>query len=178
MQSNRKNRSLLLSRTNHSPFFELGTRELVDISCRSLVSSRQISCRTPPFDKHVPHRVERLTLRVDGANFTLPYPFTYVHDPSVHRVHPLESFVSGGRSLLVYGVNFASLQKPMIGVFNGHGLVNDSVCTVINDTLLVCPSPNVADEAEASARNAIRDISGLSSSNPTLLQVSRYELTV
>lgn len=95
-----------------------------------------------------PWRVQRLTLRIDGANFTLPYPFTYVSDPSVHRISPLESFMSGGRQILVMGTSFASLQQPKMGVFNGHGLVNDSLCTVLNDTLLVCPSPSVLEQTE------------------------------
>lgn len=107
----------------------------------------------PP--REPPQRVQRLTLRIDGANFTLPYPFTYVSDPTVHRISPLESFVSGGRNILVTGTSFASLQQPKMGVFNGHGLVNDSLCTVLNDTLLVCPSPSVREQTE-SKNNPLR----------------------
>lgn len=141
------------------------------LPCRSLASSRQISCRTSPSDQETPRRVERLTLRVDGSNFTLPYPFTYVSDPFVQRISPLESFISGGRPLLVIGGSFAALQQPKMGVFNGHGMVNESLCSVINDTLLVCPSPSVRDEAENSApsssssslarssASAVRDVS-------------------
>ena len=95
---------------------------------RSLASSRQLSCRTSP--SPLPSlKITQLLLRIDGANFTLNYPFLYTHDPIIESIYPLESFISGGRSIMVTGNNFLSIQQPKMIVSSDISDVN------INETV-------------------------------------------
>ncbi|EEC13881.1 plexin B, putative, partial [Ixodes scapularis] len=118
---------------------------LDDIVChveRSLASSSQISCRTSrsPFPSY---QVSQLTLRIDGANLTLANPFFYTQDPSLHRIQPLKSFLSGGRHIHIYGTNLTSIQQPRMAVFNSLRQINETSCHVLNSSVMVCPSPAV-----------------------------------
>ncbi|KAG0431453.1 hypothetical protein HPB47_021772, partial [Ixodes persulcatus] len=118
---------------------------LDDIVChveRSLASSSQISCRTSrsPFPSY---QVSQLTLRIDGANLTLANPFFYTQDPSLHRIQPLKSFLSGGRHIHIYGTNLTSIQQPRMAVFNSLRQINETSCHVLNASVMVCPSPAV-----------------------------------
>lgn len=148
-------------------------------SCRSCVASRW-SCSWCIEENACTHDASQCRKAV-GANLTRPYPPRCPSDPFVQRISPLESFISGGRALFVIGVNFATLQQPKMGVFNGNGLVNESLCNVINDTLLVCPSPSVRDAADnsvpvastfaRSSSSAIRDVSDASMNQEMRLRI-------
>ncbi|RWS11985.1 plexin B-like protein [Dinothrombium tinctorium] len=122
-----------------------------DLVCdikKTTITNKQISCRTPssPF---APYTVETLRVVIDGANLTLYKPFTFIEDPKITSFSPKKSFFSGGRRVTVTGVNFSSIQQPKMGVFNHHSLlINETMCTVVNDTLMHCPSPSVEREVE------------------------------
>lgn len=122
---------------------------LDDLPCRverSLASSSQISCRTTR--SPVPsYQVSQLLLRIDGANLTYTEPFTYTADPTIRYIHPLKSFISGGRPIKVLGTNLTSIQQPRMVVFNEHSVVNETACHVINMSTMICPSPAVRAEA-------------------------------
>ncbi|XP_065306120.1 plexin-B-like [Dermacentor albipictus] len=118
---------------------------LDDIVChveRSLASSSQISCRTSR-SPYPSYQVSQLILRIDGANLTLSNPFFYTEDPSLHRIQPLKSFLSGGRHIHIYGTNLTSIQQPRMAVFNRFRQVNETSCHVLNASVMVCPSPAV-----------------------------------
>ncbi|PRD35992.1 UNVERIFIED_CONTAM: PlexB [Trichonephila clavipes] len=120
-----------------------------DLPCRverSLASSSQISCRTTrsPVPSYV---VSQLILRIDGANITYPNPFTYTSDPTLRYIHPLKSFMSGGRYVKVMGTNLTSVQQPRMVVFNEHNVVNETVCEVTNASTMLCPSPAVRPDS-------------------------------
>ncbi|XP_077487352.1 plexin-B-like [Amblyomma americanum] len=118
---------------------------LDDIVChveRSLASSSQISCRTSR-SPYPSYQVSQLVLRIDGANLTLNNPFFYTEDPSLHKIQPLKSFLSGGRHIHIYGTNLTSIQQPRMAVFNRFRQINETSCHVLNASVMVCPSPAV-----------------------------------
>lgn len=87
---------------------------------RALASSGQLVCRTTaaPYPSYV---VSRLLLTIDGANLSLANPYLYTADPTITRVEPLQSFFSGGRSLVVTGTGFTSVQQPRMVVMTRKG---------------------------------------------------------
>ncbi|GFY46216.1 hypothetical protein TNIN_212321 [Trichonephila inaurata madagascariensis] len=122
---------------------------LDDIPCevdRTLASNSQISCRTTK--SPIPsYNVSQLRLSVDNALLTLPNPFIYRDDPVVKKITPLKSFVSGGRAVTVSGVNFLPVQQPRMVVYYNDSLVNETICEVRSDHMMVCPSPSVSGSA-------------------------------
>ncbi|KAG8187056.1 hypothetical protein JTE90_019266 [Oedothorax gibbosus] len=124
---------------------------LDDLPCtveRSLASSSQLSCRTAR--SPVPSlAVGRLVLRIDGAERTVPHPFTYTADPTLRSLHPTTTFMSGGRYVKVVGTNLTSIQQPRMVVYNEHKVVNETVCEVRNASVMLCPSPAVRPDALA-----------------------------
>jgi plexin A len=67
---------------------------------KMLASSTQISCRTTA-SKSSSYVVRHLVLKIDNATLTLPRPFRYVPDPTILRIYPLKSYMSGGRTVTV-----------------------------------------------------------------------------
>ncbi|XP_042903484.1 plexin-B isoform X2 [Parasteatoda tepidariorum] len=122
---------------------------LDDLPCnvdRTLASNSQISCRTTR--SPVPnYNVSTLKLFVDKAILVLHNPFSYRDDPIVKKITPLKSFVSGGRAVTVSGVNFLPVQQPRMIVYLNDTLVNETICEVRSDHLMVCPSPSVSSSA-------------------------------
>lgn len=121
---------------------------LNDLPCRverPLASSSQLSCRTTRAP--VPsYSIKQLLLRIDNTNLSLKDPFLYTQDPSIKRIEPLRSYFSGGRVLGVIGTNLTSIQQPQMLVFSHAGVVNKTFCTVVNATMMMCPSPAVHSE--------------------------------
>ncbi|XP_022708589.1 plexin-B-like [Varroa jacobsoni] len=122
---------------------------LDDIPCiveRSLASSGQLSCRTSRAPLYN-YKVEQLILQVDGARLILPHPFVFVEDPNILDIRPLRSYQSGGREILVRGEFLDSVQQPRMAVFdpgdNDNKPLNETTCSVVNSTLMICPSPFV-----------------------------------
>ncbi|RWS18010.1 plexin-B-like protein [Dinothrombium tinctorium] len=140
--------------------FNIGSNMKVfldDFPCdvkKTMIANNQISCRTTssPF---APYVVQRLRVIIDGANLTLHTPFTFIEDPKIVDIFPKKSFISGGRSIMVLGENFISIQEPKMAIFNSVSLINESLCTVLNNTAMICASPSVEDEAINSIRSAV-----------------------
>ncbi|XP_022239400.1 plexin-B-like [Limulus polyphemus] len=114
---------------------------------RTLASNSQVSCRTTraPYPWY---NVTQLILRIDNATLTLPSPFIYTEDPSILRIYPLKSFVSGGRSVTVDGTYLSSIQQPWMAVFKDNFRLNKTLCTVHSHSQMVCPSPAITQEVE------------------------------
>lgn len=141
---------------------------------RTLASSQQISCITPSlnqiqeqsehqYTKHLqtfyqnaannPQQsvlaiISHLKLKIDNLVISKSINFTYIDDPIVKRINPLRSPISGGRLINVYGLNFRSIQQPRMLVLavDGIHILNETICNVINDEHLVCPSPPINNQ--------------------------------
>uniref|UniRef100_T1IKW3 Uncharacterized protein n=1 Tax=Strigamia maritima TaxID=126957 RepID=T1IKW3_STRMM len=118
---------------------------LDDLPCRvdsSLTTSAHLSCLTTRAS--TPDRVlNKLVVSVDGANRTLNYTFAFTRDPTISKISPTESFLSGGRHILVEGTDLTSIQLPRMAVYHKSKAVNETNCNVLNQTLMECPSPPV-----------------------------------
>lgn len=114
---------------------------------KMLASSTQISCRTTPA-KYSSQTIGKLVVKIDNATLSLDAaPFRYVPDPTIQRIYPLKSYVSGGRAMTVVGTNFDVIQQPRMAIFGIDGsFINDTVCEVVNPGQMNCPSPPVNSE--------------------------------
>lgn len=82
---------------------------------------------------------------VDNANLTISKPFLYTENPNIKRITPDQSYLSGGRILSVLGERFQSIQTPKMGVYYRKQLINETYCTIVNNTLMFCPTPSVKE---------------------------------
>ncbi|XP_065351810.1 plexin-B isoform X4 [Cloeon dipterum] len=105
-------------------------------------SSSRITCITSKANN--PRQINRLTLSIDGANRTLEGNcFNYTKDPTIMEIKPLKSFASGGRMITVHGTDLDSIQKPEMVVYSDNEPINKTICNVLNDALMECPSPPI-----------------------------------
>jgi plexin A len=107
-------------------------------------SSSRITCITSRANG--PQQINSLHLLIDGANRTLNGNcFNYTMDPTILEIKPLKSFVSGGRMITVHGTNLDTIQKPEMIVYldDDPSPVNKTVCSVINQAQMECPSPPI-----------------------------------
>ena len=114
---------------------------------KMLASSTQISCRTTAAKNGHQQTISRLIVKIDNATLSLDSPFRYLPDPTIQRIYPLKSYVSGGRSMTVVGTNFDTVQQPRMAIFGIDGsFINDTVCEVLSAGQMSCPSPPVNAE--------------------------------
>lgn len=116
------------------------------------MSSQQISCVTAPNLLASSMRISRLSLTIDNSTHYLPYPFTYQPDPIITSIEPTESFVSGGRLILILGHHLASPQSNKLMVYHEHkhNIINATSCITQNDTLITCLTPAISRDLLAS----------------------------
>lgn len=98
---------------------------------------------------------------IDNSTHYLPYPFTYQPDPIITNIEPAESFVSGGRLILITGQNLASPQSTKLMVYHEHkpNIINGTSCRPQNDTLITCLTPALSREMLASLNTSPFDTS-------------------
>lgn len=111
----------------------------------SLISSEQIVCKTSP-SKQPSRAIRQLRLIIDDAQIIRDENvFYYTQDPTISRIFPLRSYLSGGRPINVYGTNLTSVQvsKMVILDLTTGKRVNESICQLQDDTRMQCPSPAV-----------------------------------
>ena len=94
----------------------------------------------------LPRKIRNLVVTVDGARRTLPMPFTYLPDPKVLEMKPMRSPWSGGRILTVHGSNLNAIQAPKVIVLFQDHILNSSLCRVVSDAQMDCPSPTLQPE--------------------------------
>lgn len=97
-------------------------------------------------DIRLPRKIRTLVITVDGARRSLPMPFTYTPDPTILELKPLRTPWSGGRILTVHGTHLNSVQAPRITVLLHEHVLNSSLCRVISDAQMDCPSPTLRQE--------------------------------
>lgn len=113
---------------------------------KALASNSQISCKTSK-SPTASNNISRLILKIDNATQVIPDPFSYTEDPTILRISPLKSFVSGGRNVMVIGSNLHAVQQPRIAVFYEDQVLNETVCEVLSPSTMSCPSPPINAEA-------------------------------
>uniref|UniRef100_G1KNN3 Plexin A4 n=1 Tax=Anolis carolinensis TaxID=28377 RepID=G1KNN3_ANOCA len=111
-----------------------------------------IICNTTAFTNSLERSVVDVTVKVDKAilHMELEKPkshkelkFKYVEDPTVLRIEPEWSIVSGNTPITVWGTNLDLIQNPQIrSKYGGKEHIN--VCEVQNDTEMVCQAPALA----------------------------------
>uniref|UniRef100_A0A8D0CSP1 Plexin A2 n=1 Tax=Sander lucioperca TaxID=283035 RepID=A0A8D0CSP1_SANLU len=90
----------------------------------------------------------QVSLSVDRANVPGSLAFEYIEDPTVQRIEPLWSIISGHTTLTVTGTNLDVVQEPRVRVkYAGHESVN--VCKVLNTTTISCFAPSLKAEYTA-----------------------------
>ncbi|XP_075926809.1 plexin-B3-like isoform X3 [Petromyzon marinus] len=83
--------------------------------CRNVeVTESEVKCRTSSYPE--PGEAEVVLNYGPLAQRRLSGLYTYTLDPEVHNVEPKESFISGGRTILVTGTNLDSVEQPLVRV--------------------------------------------------------------
>lgn len=91
-------------------------------------------------------RIQKLTLIIDNSTQHLHYPFSYQPDPIISNIEPTESFLAGGRLILVTGQHLSSPQTIRLIVYHEHrpNIINATACSYQNDTLVTCLTPAIS----------------------------------
>ncbi|KAM6436242.1 plexin-A4 isoform 2-T3 [Liasis olivaceus] len=87
-------------------------------------------------------KVDKATLHkeLEKAKMHKELKFKYVEDPSILRIEPEWSIVSGNTPVTVWGTNLDLIQNPQIRAKYG-GKEHINVCEVQNETEMVCQAP-------------------------------------
>ncbi|XP_045144860.1 plexin-A4 [Echinops telfairi] len=81
-----------------------------------------------------------VTVQVDRARIHHDLFFQYVEDPTIVRMEPEWSIVSGNTPISVWGTNLNLIQNPQIRAKHG-GKEHTNICEVLNDTEMTCQAP-------------------------------------
>ncbi|CAL1537486.1 unnamed protein product [Lymnaea stagnalis] len=122
---------------------------LADVSCKVVkVSNTSVECIT----SKVWHLEPKSPIKVffDDKEYTLNRFFMYKDDPTITRIAPLESILEGGRILTVTGTEFLSIQEPKMFAYipsltGDVTLTNETICQVMNNNVMKCPTPPLVD---------------------------------
>lgn len=65
--------------------------------------------------------------------------------PVIFVVNPLESFASGGRRIFLHGSGFNSATNCKMVLYNFYSaeIINETTCSIMNDTVIQCITPSV-----------------------------------
>lgn len=111
------------------------------------MTGSQIACITGPnLLATSSMRIKQLTLLADNSTHRLPFPFTYQPDPIITSIEPAESFLSGGRLILINGQHLDSPQSIRLQLQLEHrpSVTNSTACQRLNETLITCLTPAFA----------------------------------
>ncbi|XP_053279961.1 LOW QUALITY PROTEIN: plexin-A2 [Pleuronectes platessa] len=87
----------------------------------------------------------QISVGVDHAQIRESLTFEYIEDPTVQRMEPDWSIMSGNTPLMVTGTNLDVVQEPRIRVkHSGRESVN--VCKVLNATSMSCLAPSLTTD--------------------------------
>ena len=122
------------------------------VSAAQVMSDESIVCRTPQtlFSGYVD-----LTISLNEIDFTSPVmgegysvPFLYYEHPIIYSIMPFTGPARGNTELNIVGIGFYQLPTPpacrFIGV-NDPSVVADVPGVFLNDTLIRCKSPSIAN---------------------------------
>ncbi|CAH1783846.1 unnamed protein product [Owenia fusiformis] len=80
--------------------------------------------------------------------------FMYTEDPVVTLISPLVSFASGGRMITVTGSSLSSVQYPEMFIVSNGRRSNTTVCSILADTKMKCPTPEAPQDIQSSLLKA------------------------
>uniref|UniRef100_A0A5F9DDX2 Plexin A4 n=1 Tax=Oryctolagus cuniculus TaxID=9986 RepID=A0A5F9DDX2_RABIT len=100
-------------------------------------SSSSIVCNTTSSEDVLAMKV---TVQVDRAKIRQDLVFQYVEDPTIVRIEPEWSIVSGNTPIAVWGTHLDLIQNPQIRAKHG-GKEHINVCEVLNSTEMTCQAP-------------------------------------
>ncbi|EMP38813.1 Plexin-A4, partial [Chelonia mydas] len=104
-------------------------------------STKHIVCNTTAsddgFDK------VKVSVRVDKAKIHQELQFEYMEDPTILRIEPEWSIISGNTPIAVWGTHLDLIQNPQIRAKHG-GKEHVNVCEVQNATEMTCQAPALA----------------------------------
>uniref|UniRef100_A0A8B9GQ67 Plexin D1 n=1 Tax=Astyanax mexicanus TaxID=7994 RepID=A0A8B9GQ67_ASTMX len=105
-----------------------------------ILSADIIQCVMPPA---VPEHAEDVWLCVEyngrPCERHLSRSFSYQNNPTISKIKPNKSYLSGGRTISVIGQGFHLVQTAQLEMVGIGDKVSD--CRVLSPTLLLCPSP-------------------------------------
>lgn len=85
----------------------------------------------------------KVTVQVDRARIRQDLVFQYVEDPTIVRIEPEWSIVSGNTPIAVWGTHLDLIQNPQIRAKHG-GKEHINICEVLNATEMTCQAPALA----------------------------------
>ncbi|KAL5015003.1 hypothetical protein ScPMuIL_009273 [Solemya velum] len=89
-------------------------------------------------------RPTNLEVHFDKQHNKTSIAYTYVANPNITAVEPMQTIFSGGTSVFVSGKQLNSILKPIMRLFIETEAI-ESECKTINSTTIHCWSPYVAD---------------------------------
>lgn len=74
----------------------------------------------------------------------------------IYSVNPSESFASGGRRFYIYGAGFNSANNCKMILYNYYStdIINETMCNIVNDSMITCISPSVKRVLESIFANS------------------------
>uniref|UniRef100_A0A8D0G9A4 Plexin-A4 n=1 Tax=Sphenodon punctatus TaxID=8508 RepID=A0A8D0G9A4_SPHPU len=106
-------------------------------------SAKYIVCNTSASDEGF--EKVKVSVRVDKAKIHQELQFEYVEDPTILRIEPEWSIISGNTPISVWGTHLDLIQNPQIRAkHSGKDHIN--VCEVQNATEMTCQAPALAIE--------------------------------
>nr|XP_036875317.1 plexin-A4 [Manis javanica] len=103
-------------------------------------SPSHIVCNTTSSDDMLEMKV---TVQVDRAKIHQDLFFQYMEDPTIVRIEPEWSIVSGNTPIAVWGTHLDLIQNPQIRAKHG-GKEHINLCEVLNATEMTCQAPALA----------------------------------
>uniref|UniRef100_A0A452GUX4 Plexin A4 n=1 Tax=Gopherus agassizii TaxID=38772 RepID=A0A452GUX4_9SAUR len=84
-----------------------------------------------------------VSVRVDKAKIHQELQFEYIEDPTILRIEPEWSIISGNTPIAVWGTHLDLIQNPQIRAKHG-GKEHVNICEVQNATEMTCQAPALA----------------------------------
>ncbi|XP_044534948.1 plexin-A4 [Gracilinanus agilis] len=104
-------------------------------------STSHIICNTTSSEEVI--EKSKVLVRVDKAKIHADLYFQYVEDPTIQRIEPEWSIISGNTPIVVWGTHLDLIQNPQIRAKHG-GKEHINVCEVQNSTEMTCQAPALA----------------------------------
>ncbi|KAK6488134.1 plexin-A4 [Huso huso] len=84
-----------------------------------------------------------VSVRVDRARIQKELQYEFVEDPTISKLEPEWSIISGSTPVTVSGTNLDIIQNPLIRAkYNGVETLN--TCEVLDSTTMICQAPELA----------------------------------
>ncbi|CAD5125984.1 DgyrCDS14164 [Dimorphilus gyrociliatus] len=130
-------------------YLNIGTKKTVKIGdrlceiIRSTSTEMVIKTASSSFNGTIPTEgyPQRIIVSWD-LSFSEDFEFKYVEDPTVTRVYPTKTIMSGGFNINVIGSNFDIIQNPHF-IMMLHGYKVQAPCPKKNQTAMTCIIPSV-----------------------------------